>query len=330
MDRVDYQSLVVQDLVNLEKSEELELSPWYQRRSVWNDSQKSYLINTLFEKKPIPAIYIRHSLNLEKSKSIKEIVDGQQRTRTIIGYCQDDFSAKHTSYKAKVKFSQLKRSEQQDFLLTGIPVGYLLGASDADVIDIFGRINSVSKSLNSQEKRNAQFSGEMKQFCLTQASSRIGFWRSYGVFTANDVARMNETQFMSDLVLNLMNGLSDFSSKNIDILYEKFDESFPDAERIAKRIDRVFDLIAAIDPDHFKATIFRRQPVFFSLFLVLDGYKKKISTTRMSNIIWEIDSRFQDEENASASDTEFRKSCTSTTQRIRQRKIRNDYIKSFF
>jgi hypothetical protein len=77
MDRVDYQTIVIQDLINLNKADELDLSPWYQRRSVWNPTQKSYLINTLLEQKPIPAIYIRHSLDLERSKSIKEVVDGQ-------------------------------------------------------------------------------------------------------------------------------------------------------------------------------------------------------------------------------------------------------------
>ena len=140
MDRVDYQTIVIQDLINLHNADELDLSPWYQRRSVWSSSQKSYLINTLLERKPIPAIYVRHSLDIEKSKSIKEVVDGQQRCRSIISYALDEFSSKHPGHDKKVKFSQLKRDERQKYLLTSIPVGYLLGASDADVIDIFGRI----------------------------------------------------------------------------------------------------------------------------------------------------------------------------------------------
>lgn len=53
MDRVEYQSMVIQDIINLEEKGELNTTPWYQRRSVWNPGQKSYLINTIFEKKPI-------------------------------------------------------------------------------------------------------------------------------------------------------------------------------------------------------------------------------------------------------------------------------------
>ena len=83
MDRVDYQSLIVQDIRNLDNSGELNYSPWYQRRSVWTTPQKSYLINTLIEQKPIPAIYIRYSLDLDRGKTVREVVDGQQRIRAI-------------------------------------------------------------------------------------------------------------------------------------------------------------------------------------------------------------------------------------------------------
>lgn len=329
MDRVEYQTLIIQDLVNLQRSAEINLSPWYQRRAVWNEAQKSYLINTLHEQKPIPAIYIRHSLDLESSKSIKEIVDGQQRTRTILEYCSDKFAAKHSAHHPKkVKFSQLRRDEQQKFLLTAIPVGYLLGASDSDVIDIFGRINSISKSLNSQEKRNAAYSGEMKQFCLQQASNRIMFWRNYGIFTANDIARMNEVQFVSDVIYNLLNGLSDYSVKNIDNFYQRYDEEFKEAINITERLDKVFDMVASLDPEKIADTIFSRQPVFFSLLLVLDS-EVDISTSQLERIIVEIDNRFNSDENKNPEDIKFYNACISTTQRIAQRKVRDEYIRSF-
>ena len=329
MDRVDYQAIIIQDLLNFKKQGELDISPWYQRRSVWSPAQKSYLINTLLEQKPIPAIYIRHSLDLEKAKSIKEVVDGQQRTRTIIDFYNDQFSVKHPLHKKRVKFSQLKSDQQQKFLLTAIPVGYLLGASDSDVIDIFGRINSVSKALNPQEKRNAKYSGEMKQFCLAQASSRLSFWRSYGIFTANDIARMNEIQFISDIVFNLIYGLSDFTSKNIDNLYKQYDEKFEKYDEIEERLDNVFNWVAAIDPTYITDTIFKRQPIFFSLIIALDSVAN-IEIEYLERILQEIDNRFNADENKSDADLSFVDACRASTQRINQRQIRDSYIKSFF
>lgn len=328
MDRVQYESLIIQDILNLYKSEELDISPWYQRRSVWSNPQKSYLINTLIEQKPIPAIYIRHSLDLEKEKSIKEVVDGQQRTRAIIEYCDDGFSARHPDTGNRKKYSQLNAKQRQAFLLTAIPVGYLLGATDADVIDIFGRINSVSKSLNAQEKRNSAYSGEFKQFCLNQAASRVELWRTYDIFSANDIARMNEVQFVSDLALNLLEGLSDFSAAKLNRIYKENDEEFATREDLTVRFDRLFDLIVQLGPTTIKDTIFRRQPILFSLLVVLDSIQH-LDAKPIKNALYEMDARFNDEEIQSDEDKEFITASTATTQRIKQRQIRDTYIRGY-
>jgi hypothetical protein len=84
MDRVDYESLIISDLLGFYNTKSLDINPWYQRRSVWSPPQKAYLMNTIFEKKPVPSIYIRQQIDIEKEKSLKEVVDGQQRVRTII------------------------------------------------------------------------------------------------------------------------------------------------------------------------------------------------------------------------------------------------------
>jgi len=204
-----------------------------------------------------------------------------------------------------------------------------LGATDADVIDIFGRINSVSKSLNAQEKRNSEFSGEFKQFCLNQASSRVEFWRTYNIFTANDIARMNEVQFISDLALNLLEGLSDFSPKRLSNIYRKFDEDFPYQAEVAQRMDRLFDFIVNFEPTVIRDTIFSRQPIFFSLLIVLDSMRK-LEASKIVKSLYEIDARYnQDSESQTEDDLQFVGASTATTQRIRQRKIRDAYVRRF-
>ena len=329
MDRVEPQSLMVQDIRNLYNSGELNYSPWYQRRSVWTTTQKSYLINTLLENKPIPAILMRYSLDLEHGKTIREVVDGQQRIRAILEFCNNEFSVRDSATGDKQTFSQLSRAQRENFLLTALPVGNLLGATDADVIDIFGRINSVSKNLNAQEKRNSRFSGEFKQFCLHQASSRVELWRTYNIFTANDIARMNEVQFISDLALNLLEGLSDFSPAKLNRVYSENDEDFPHQANVAQRLDRLFDFIVEIEPSSIRDTIFCRQPIFFSLLLVLDSLAR-LRVKKVADSLHEMDARFhEDREHQATKDQEFVDASTATTQRIRQRKIRDAYIRRF-
>lgn len=331
MERVDYQSLIVQDLLNLESKDELNLNPWYQRRSVWNDSQKSYLINTLFERKPIPAIYIRHSLDLEKGKSIKEVVDGQQRSRAILGFCRNEFSAIHPDNLKRVKFENLTNNQKQSFLLTPIPVGYLQGANDADVIDIFARINSVSKTLNSQEKRNAIYSGYFKQISVKESIKRLEFWRQYEIFTANDISRMSEVQFISDVIINLLEGLTSYNASKLDNFYKKYDGEFDRSEEISNRLDHVFNMIINLEPNAIKETIFKRQPLFFSLIIVLDELKK-INLKNLESAMFEIDRIFNSDTPVSErrkEDIEFYNASSSTTQGLGQREVRHNYIKSF-
>ncbi len=289
MDRVEYEKLIVQELLNLHKNAELDLNPWYQRRSVWTQPQKSYLINTIFEKKPIPSLYIRHSLDIEAEKSFREVVDGQQRIRAILEYVDDQFASKHPNYPKRIKYSQLKRAELESFKLTSLSIGYLLGATDEDVIEIFGRLNSVAKSLNAQEKRNARFSGEFKQFCLKQAAQRVAMWRNLRLFSANDIARMEEVQFVSDLALNFINGLSDYSASKLAKIYAEYDEDFPKQDEIGSRFESVFSQIAALKPKTIRDTVFSRSPLFFSLCMLLDSAKKKLPTSRVEGALYEID-----------------------------------------
>lgn len=325
MDRVDYQSLIIQDLVNENKEKKLNLNPWYQRRSVWTRPQKAYLINTLFERKPIPAIYIRHAIDLNAGKSIKEVVDGQQRSRAIIEYCNGEFTAKLSDGKTRKSYAQLSVIEREHLLLTPLPVGYLLGANDKDVIDIFGRINSVSKSLNPQEKRNAAYSGEFKQFALRKAIGYLDFWRSTGLFTATDIARMGEVQFVADLIRNMLNGLSDFTQSQINKVYEEYDEEFENIDEIEERLDFVFNRVMEMDQNVIKNTIFNRQPIFLSLALIIDEFRNR-KIKDLEEKLFAIDAEVNDENVTNGDTIAFRTAISSTTQRIHSRRVRREFI----
>ena len=331
MDRVDYHSLLVQDLVTWHNNSEIDLSPWYQRRAVWTVPQKAYLINTMFERKPVPTLYFRHSLDLEQDKSLREVVDGQQRIRSILEYVKGAFAARHPNHKQKVKHNQLRGEEKRKFRETQLSGGWLLGASDPDVIEVFGRLNSVSKTLNSSEKRNSQFSGDFKQFCLRQAASRVSLWRNFGVFTANDIARMQEIQFVADIVLNFLQGLSDYSDLKIGKLYQEKDEEFPEAKEVEQRLESCFSTIASMPKTVFVDTIFSRKPIFFSLVLVLDQLRR-VKAKSLQESLFEIDERFNSDTPMSkrtSAESEFHEACIASTQRIKSRKIRDRYLKRF-
>ena len=332
MERVDYESMVIQDIINAHEREELNISPWYQRRAVWTNAHKSYLINSIFELMPVPSIYIRHTIDLERERTIKEVVDGQQRIRSILDYRAGGFSARHPDHTRRVKYVDLTPAEKNRFLMSKLPVAYLIGADDSDVIEIFGRLNAVSKTLNAQEKRSAKYSGEFHQFCLREAVMRLPIWRNYNVFTATDISRMAEVQFTAELSMAFVNGMSDYSAKRVDDAYREWDEDFPARDDVATRLERVYKTVAALRTETIKETIFVRSPVFYSLALVLDSTQSSVGKSALEQILVDIDARFNDPRPASErpkEDLAFVAACTASTQRIRARQTRFDYIKSF-
>jgi hypothetical protein len=56
----------INDFVEWDKNGQLELNPVFQRRAVWNDKAKSYLMDTIIRGKPIPKIFIRQKINVSK------------------------------------------------------------------------------------------------------------------------------------------------------------------------------------------------------------------------------------------------------------------------
>ncbi len=83
MKNYDSRTYSLNDFVAWDRQKELVLNPAFQRRAIWNDKAKSYLIDTVLRGKPIPKLFIRQKINVTTKTSIREVVDGQQRLRTI-------------------------------------------------------------------------------------------------------------------------------------------------------------------------------------------------------------------------------------------------------
>jgi hypothetical protein len=237
---------------------------------------------------------LRHTLDLEREITLKEVVDGQQRCRSIIEFKDNRFSSRHSEHSRRVYYRDLTAPQRHQFLMAKLPIAQLIGADDADVIEIFGRLNAVAKTLNAQEKRAAQYSGEFHQFCLKQAVEHLPIWRNRNIFSATQISRMQEVQFVADLTLSMLNGITDFQAQRITKAYKEWDEDFPEKLELVERFERIYEHIAAIRPEVFRDTIFSRSPVFYSLVLVLDSQSKLPSTQTTKDRLIEIDSRFND------------------------------------
>ncbi len=73
------------EIASLHKNKELIIQPEYQRLFRWTEQQKSHLIESILLKLPIPQIFV-----IENPDGILELIDGLQRTSTVLQFIEPD------------------------------------------------------------------------------------------------------------------------------------------------------------------------------------------------------------------------------------------------
>ncbi|HEV2622590.1 MAG TPA: DUF262 domain-containing protein [Frateuria sp.] len=262
-------SYTVSDFVDWSHAASLIISPKFQRRGVWKTPAKSYLIDTIIKGYPVPPIYIRVGQSLDKKKTIREVVDGQQRITSVLDYVRGRFALSKSVVPdyAGQRFDDLPGDVQDRIRNYSFICEVFLGISDDQVLEIFRRVNTYSVALNNQELRNGRWFGEFKETAYALASKYLTFWRNNKIFSEQKIARMAEVELTSELLIVLIDGVQD-KKKSIDSYYERFDETFPDREKIVKRFERVIAEIGENCPS-LSDTAFSRPPLFYSLFAAL-------------------------------------------------------------
>lgn len=273
----------VSDFISWQRNGSLELSPSFQRRPVWSPSAKSYLIDTIVKGLPIPIIFIREKTDLQTFEPKRQIVDGQQRIRTLLTYvCPEslkDYKESHSFLVKKIhnldisnkKFSELDKKTQQVILDYSFSVHILPSdVADRQVLQIFARMNATGVKLNYQELRNANYTGVFKQTMYELAYEQLTRWRNWKIFSENNIARMDEVELTSDLVWVMLN--RDITSKtksSLDGLYKKYDEDFLLKRLIMDRFQNIMDTIDKELGAEIEHLEFRRKTLFYSLFILI-------------------------------------------------------------
>ncbi|WP_074956155.1 DUF262 domain-containing protein [Myxococcus fulvus] len=270
MKNFDSRAYSINDFVEWNKNKQLELSPKFQRRNVWSDNARSYLMDTIIRGKPIPKFFIRQKLNPTTKASTREVVDGQQRLRTILLFLDDGFqiSKKHNDKYGGLFFSQLAQVDdevQANILNYELAVDLLVNMPDAEILDIFGRLNSYAITLNQQEKINADHFGPFKLLADDLGHRYHEFWTSNKILTDNAILRMAEVTLTADLLIAMLEGMK--AKKKIQSFYNLYEKNYPyNIETPSKEFDAVIKIISGVFPDTLKTSELRRIHLFYSLF----------------------------------------------------------------
>lgn len=271
----------VADFVQWNKSNALDLSPSFQRRPVWKPGAKSFLLDTIIRGLPIPIIFLRdRKADLGTLKAKREVVDGQQRIRTILsfvdpnslkGYKPDAdaffLSRAHNKELAKKPFALLPSDVRQRILDYQFSVHVMpAGVDDREVLQIFARMNATGVKLNAQELRNAEYFGEFKTSMYELASEQLNRWRSWRIFGEYNIARMDEVELTSEFALMMLKGLTGKTQASIDLVYETNDEVYFGQNEVERRFRYVMDQIEEHIGEDLAATPFSNKTLFYSLF----------------------------------------------------------------
>ena len=263
-ERSNYTTL---DFVTWQEDKTLVLTPKFQRRGVWSAGARSFFIDTLIRGMPVPPVFLRSRQSDDRKKVIREVVDGQQRLTAVLDYLKNGFKLKKALNKrwANKRFSDLRMEYQNAIHEFSFNCEVFKGVSDAYIFEVFARLNTYSVPLNPQELRNGRFFGFFKQSAYQLAYECVEFWRKHGIFSDRAIARMQEVELTSELLIAEMHGLQD-KKKSIDKFYEKYEESFDKRKRTEARFLVTIAAIESAIGDALDETEFVRAPLFYTLF----------------------------------------------------------------
>ncbi len=330
----------VSDVITWLDDKTLVLNTNFQRRSVWTPIAKTYFIDTILRDLPTHKIYVRTMTDVKTRRSYREVVDGQQRLRSIHEFANNEFALGRRAGEFEGKrYEHLDEEDQQRFLSYGISVEQLFNASDEEVLDIFHRLNAYGLALNPQELRHGKYQGAFR-WAVVEASSRwTVLWENYRVVGLRARVRMADDELMAQMLGVILEGVVDGGQPAIERLYKKYDGGVP-SEATAK-LDETLDYIVKNLSDVIQEQLSRATHFLMLVAAVAHarvgipkgGIPAKEMPKRDPRALSDIsaaranlgvlaDVLELDEEEVPQRFVAFRIASAGTTQRIRSRKVR--------
>lgn len=334
------QTYTIADFLKWNDDGELVLNPKFQRGSVWSPQARTYLIDSILRGYPIPKLLLRTEVDRDSRRTIRDVVDGQQRLRTIIDFSSGRLTlGQKAKNLAGLKYADLDDELKDQFLSYKLTCEQLLNADDEDVLEVFVRINSYAVPVSEAELRNARFDNEFSDLVKEIAESLRPLW-ALGVISERERVRMVDQSVVAECFAFLSRGVIDGGEPDITRFYElsrnrKRDE-LPSASLILEVLAEVASLITELGNEpiiqrpHFlmlaAAVMYAREllPAGRLAFddlppraaMLVDSQAARDSISLLNIVLsGDVPSRFQD----------FRDARTST-QRMKSRQVRFRYF----
>lgn len=246
----------IREIYKLIDEGKIDLNPSYQRNFIWSTNNQSELIDTILNRFPLPNFFL-----YRKSNGTYEMVDGQQRSKTIYKFIKGEItSSKETG---KLLFQQVDSKE--GILDYWIPIVLITEVKNIETLrNFYVLINKKGMHLNTPELYKSEYH-ETNFLKLTQELSNYQPLISLNIFTDASRRRMNDRAFIEELVAYLREGIRE-KKVGVKIAYDEdvTDEEYDDLLNSFKKIIDKISLLDKIQP--ISKTRYKQKNDFYTLF----------------------------------------------------------------
>lgn len=206
----------ISELYEKYKKGDLQLQPFFQRNLVWTQKAKSQFIESILLELPISEVYL-----YEDESGRLSVIDGQQRLSTIFHFLENKFTLDGLEKLEELNGKGIDFDKQDPFINSYIYyVKMDKNVSREEIIDTYSRINRYTVNLNAQELRRAAYN-ESDFLKLSEELAQLEFFQYGRFFTERKRERMNDVEFISELVALQLEGVQDKKNK-LDDFYKNY------------------------------------------------------------------------------------------------------------
>lgn len=294
-------SIALLNVVNDVKNGRLVPDAYFQRNLVWREIHKKDFIETILLGFPFPQMFFsRGKIDLNKMDTVSCIVDGQQRTSTIVSFVNNEFSVNNKYFR---DFSE---SEKSEFLKYEIGIVELdLENDDPKIKEIFQRLNRTSNSLTSIEKLASEFAPTEYMFTARLLANDVDLimqnqlfeegeddWRNdpnipqelvtwakaqetsifetvcsqLNIFSEREITRKVHLMYVLNIMSTIIGGFFNRNEKTISLL-EDYKENFPDKNTVYNQVMKTFKTIDQLNLNDL--SFWKAKANFFSLCVAI-------------------------------------------------------------
>ncbi|MCY8009856.1 DUF262 domain-containing protein [Bacillus haynesii] len=248
-------------------------TPPYQRDfNVWEDKQKSFLIDTIMKNFPVPPIFLEQKINTSSGKTNYDVIDGKQRLTAIIDFIEnkvrlpkdfgdDQYGSEILNNKSfeEIQRASIENPELSDFVSNFwsyvISVEYIENPDTKVVDNIFDRLNRGGERLNEQELRKANYYDSIMYKDIDSLKNDLFISTTLSKLKSH---RLEDISFITEIyLLIVLNRIIDGTEAQIDKQFAQLVDTIDKdtSEKVVNEFHKIKSVVEKFNLDYDKYKI---------------------------------------------------------------------------